>query len=278
MNTITNINRDSFLFKLLCNIEENHKNNNHSNIPNLLFTGDNIENINKIVKIICNILSNKENYLYDIKIRDNHNIFFLDCVINPSIVNIRKNVHQFIKSKFISSQGYKIIIFNYLDSLSDEAQCALRVLMEENNTNLFIGIAYNKNNIVQPILSRMLLVNVCDFFTNICNIKNNTINNNRLNKIYEKMKYNKYTHWLYNKRKINIKNISTIYNEIIKELTDLGDYNIIEYIFKELYTNILEKKCIRYLEYKNNCDIETYISFLLSDYIVVMSKLLTDEK
>lgn len=91
------------------------------------------------------------------------------------------------------------------------------------------------------------------------------------------MKYNRYTHWLYNKSEKNTKLIINQYDKIKKELIQLEDYNEIECLFRELYKNVLKNNNFKSLEYKNNCDIETFISLLLSDYIVIMNRMVKNK-
>lgn len=226
------IDKNSFLFKLLLNIENHHKNNSHNKIPNLLFNGQSIEYINVVVRIISNILSNNTDYFKSIDESTCFNILVVDCIFNSSIIDIRNIVQLFIKSKFIKYQGHKIIILNNLDELSDEAQCALRVLMEENNTNLFIGITMNINNIVSPILSRMMTIYIDDFI--IKDKKDKKYNKNR----FVKMKYNKYLYWLCDSKRANIENTVKYFNNIKNELLNIKGVRALNNFFDELQVYI----------------------------------------
>lgn len=280
------IDKKSFLFKLLTDIETHHKNNTHYNIPNLLFYGTAIDNIYSIIRIICNIFSNNDDYFT--KIVDNKylNVLLVDCIINSSIIDIRNNVQQFIKSKFIKYQGHKIIIFNNIDDLTDEAQCALRVLMEENNTNLFLGVATNTNNIVSPILSRMMTVFVDDKSIKIVANKSKRVTSN--GGIYNKMKYDKTLHWLYSTNKSNIEHTIKYFDKIKNELVKIQNIHTINRLFCDLETNIYDsyQRQLNKHDYvapisntnKNNNlknyinDLETHVITRLVKYICLMKK------
>jgi hypothetical protein len=286
MDEVTKIiNRNSFLFKLLVDIEKHHKNNTYNKIPNLLFNGTSTENINLSIIIICNILSNNTKYLAPIDENKHFNILLVDCIFNSSIIDIRNNVQQFIKSKFIKQQGHKIIIFNNLDELTDEAQCALRVLMEENNTNLFIGITMNINNIVSPILSRMLTLFIDD---GSIKIKQPTIYKKN---IFNDMKYNKYLCLLYSSKKSNIENVIKLFDTIKTELLKIKNIYLLETLFSKLegyiYTNYQSrltpskntficpvKSYITIDRIKDNymIDFETFILVLLTKHVCLMKK------
>jgi len=259
---------NKFIDKIINTIEIHKRENNENKIPNLLFYGNSLAEINKIVMKICNILND------DDKINRN-NILFVDCIFNSSIINIRNIVQQFIKSKFHKKQGFKIIIFNHLDELTDEAQCALRVLMEQNNTNLFIGIASQSNKIVMPILSRMMLIST----SSICSSynKNNSLCNKTIDSIICKYKYNKYTHLLFSSNKNN-KNINMIidnFDNITNEISKLKNIQHIEILFKELY-KLYIKTYNSHIILDNNiimCNKITYIRKLLINYISNISNI-----
>lgn len=283
------IDKKSFLFKLLNDIEQHHMNNTHNNIPNLLFCGSSIENIYAIIRIICNIFSNNTDYFTTICDNKYFNILLVDCIFNSSIVDIRNNVQQFIKSKFIKYQGHKIIIFNNLDELTDEAQCALRVLMEENSTNLFIGVAMQTNNIVSPIVSRMMSVYIDDqsikLATHGCKKGNFTYTTSS---IYNKMKYNNSLVWLYASKKTNIENTIKHFNIIKKELLKIQNIHTIDLLFRDLEsrlynayraeahtrsTDVHNAIASRRDHPKNYItDLETYVITTLVNYIGIMKK------
>lgn len=224
---------NTFTYRLLEDIQYKHNKNIHHEIPNLLFYGKYVQDINNVVRTICNILSNVERTN---TVQKNHNILLLDCIFNSSIINIRNNIQHFIKTRFSRKQGRKIIILSRLDELSDEAQCALRVLMEENNTNLFIGIALNINNIVMPIVSRMMSVFIDADSDNNEKIRTKTTITKYYNysHLFYKMKYNCETHWLYGCSERNMEIILLRFNEIKKELFKIEDIDTLLELFREL--------------------------------------------
>lgn len=279
------INKNTFLFKLLIDIEKHHKNNSHNKIPNLLFNGTSVEHINIGIRIICNILSNNTDYFTTLDENKYFNILLVDCIFNSSIIDIRNSVQQFIKSKFIKHQGHKIIILNNLDELTDEAQCALRVLMEENNTNLFIGTTMNINGIVSPILSRMMSVYINE---DSLKIKPPTFNKKN---IFTEMKYNKYLHVLYKSNKANIENTIQFFDNIKNELFKIKNIYLVETLFEKLETHIYDNYKATIKSTKNNViypekqfiidntinnnyigDLETFILILLTKHVCLMKK------
>lgn len=278
------IDKKSFLFKLLTDIEQHHRNNTHNTIPNLLFFGSSIENIYTIIRIICNMFCNNTDYFTAINENKYFNILLVDCIFNSSIIDIRNNVQQFIKSKFIKYQGHKIIIFNNLDELTDEAQCALRVLMEENRTNLFIGVATHTNNVVTPILSRMMSVYIDDH--SIKMTKKRRIKGNSTSSIYNKMKYDTVLHWLYASKKTNIENTIKYFNRIKKEIIKIQNIYTIDVFFRDLETRLydayqahthdIERRDITTNEGRKSknytTDLETYVTTMLVNYICMMKK------
>lgn len=290
------IDKKSFLFKLLTDIEQHHKNNTHNTIPNLLFCGSSIENIYAIIRIICNMFINTADYFTEIRESKHFNILLVDCIFNSSIIDIRNNVQQFIKSKFIKYQGHKIIIFNNLDELTDEAQCALRVLMEENSTNFFIGVATHTNNIVSPILSRMMSVYIDNHSIKMTakgrKKGNSTNTTSTTSSIYNKMKYDTVLHWLYASKKTNIENTIKYFNRIKREIIKIQNKHTIDTFFCELETRLYEtysaqlQKCTYIQDVKRHditthegrkttnytTDLETYVTTMLVNYICMMKK------
>lgn len=256
------MNNLSFINNLLNDIELKYKNNEADTIPNFIFCGPSLYNINCIVKQICCILSGNGEK------GQKYNILLVDCVFNSSIINIRNNVQQFIKSRFSKTQGFKIIIFNNLDELSDDAQCALRVLMEENNTNLFIGIASNMNNVVSPIRSRM----ICVYTSNqeITKMKPAIAS-----MLFHKLKYNPKINWLYNITNKNIKNTVLLFNDIKNELLKIKNYDRIVSFFKELihHYNVKYNTCKVFYDNRIFGDIATNINRLLVEHIIVMENI-----
>lgn len=173
-------------------IEKFYKNNI---IPNLLIIGD--HDINKKLFII--------NYIHNYY--DNNDVLIKSQILNLNIVIDRsiKKIREIIK-KFINEISYedknkntilKYIIIENVENITCEIQYALRRIIEDNNKKIrFILIGNNSQVIIQPLISRCLLIyfNKDDFQKNNKNVftlysktffENNRdyINNNIKNKI-----------------------------------------------------------------------------------------------
>jgi hypothetical protein len=302
LNIITETNKthNTFVSNLLHIIHQKHFNNEEHRIPNMIFYGDSIHEIYCIIRSICSILNtpvhayncnkiqsmnscnSQEKIHYNIKIDENNkNILLVNCIFNSSIIHIRTVVQHFIKSKHNSKYGHKVIIFNNMDDLSEEAQCALRVLMEENSTNLFIGIASNINNIVMPILSRMMSVYVDEnlAITNNKDVFDNSAQNKVRWHLYSNsfyaLKYNKYTHWLYVPTERSIKIIMILFNTIVNELIlYFNDISNLTNYFKELhhYYKIKHNTTGEFKIQQHSLQIHTYVNKCITEHIVLMNK------
>lgn len=240
--------------------------------PNLLFHSESAKDIHCIVRKICLMLSN------DTPGSSKNNILLVDCIFNPSIINIRNNVQQFIKSNFSRKQGSKIIIFDHLDKLSEEAQCALRVLMEQNNSNLFIGIASNVNNVVAPILSRMMSV----YVGGRCHKQ--THQQQQQSRMFCRMHYNPKVHWLFNIGERNVEIIMTMFEEIVAEIVSVQDHIVILEFFNELCSFLCDKHGIKGdkggIERGDDAnyfvgDLEAFVDKLLIEHVLSMEKIRT---
>lgn len=126
-------------------------------IPNLLLIGD--HDINKKLFII--------NYIYNYY--NNNEVLIKSQILNLNIVIDRsiKKIREIIK-KFISEISYedknkntilKYIIIENIENITCEIQYALRRIIEDNNKKIrFILIGNNSQVIIQPLISRCLLL------------------------------------------------------------------------------------------------------------------------
>lgn len=234
--------------------------------PNMLFYGEVLMPILEIIKEFCYDLSMKDGkkLLNNFKLSENKNILYMDCVYESSIIDIRNRVQYFIKSQFHLKQGRKIVIFNNLDELNDEAQCALRLLMEQNSSNIFLGIAKELNNVVSPICSRMLLVYV----------------NGEKVKEKKKMidyKYNKKTHMLFVPLEKGLNHCITSLNSIVDELEKESDVDILVECLNNISENMYKQYSIEGMdnhkinkEAMNLMNKRTLIMVWLIDYLEII--------
>lgn len=254
--------------------------------PNMLFYGERLQPILEIIKEFCYHLSpptatpidphqpqNKYlNLTHDFKLNDHQNILYMDCVYESSIIDIRNRVQHFIKSQFHLKQGRKIIVFNNLDELNDEAQCALRLLMEQNNTNIFLGVAKDVNNVVAPICSRMLLV-----YVNGENMENKLNKKDKIDNINPKLSYYKYntiTHSLFIPTEKALKHSMATLSTIVDEFNKEEDVLSLVACLNELCVSMYERHRIDAMkslvidqDYMNLMDKKTLIMVWLVDYL-----------
>jgi len=258
----------------IIDIVKSHKQNNTvESIPNMLFHGNSLSLINEYVRSICIVLNET------IELRKNPNILIIDCIFNSSIINIRNNVQHFIKSQYNKKHGFKIIIFNHLDELSDEAQCALRVLMEQNTSNLFIGIASRLNHIVEPVVSRMMTVGLNSY--NKIPPQHRQPSTKVIEKRLYDYKYGVYTHWLFVPSERSMDIIIGHFYKVVDAINKLPSLTAIERLFKQAEGSIL--RCIQSPDVggllKQTClnpsriDRRLFICHLLTNHLVLMKNI-----
>lgn len=85
-------------------------------------------------------------------------VMFINASMENGIANLRSNVSQFASTLSLNG-GIKVIILDEADNLSNDAQDALRGLMEQYSSNArFILTCNNKNKILKAIVSRCTFI------------------------------------------------------------------------------------------------------------------------
>lgn len=114
------------------------------NLPSLLFVGGPGCGKTTLAKAIANEM--------------NADLLFINASLNNSIDNIRMNVHQFA-STISFSDSKKITVLDEADGLTQDAQKALRGLVEEFSGNHTIIFTANfANKIIEPLRSRCKII------------------------------------------------------------------------------------------------------------------------
>jgi hypothetical protein len=138
-----------------------------NNIPNFLLYGS--ENSNK-KEIIKNFLDK----LYTSEEKKNLTLAINCAEYNQGGIKFIRDDMKFFSRKTILSKIKTIVLYN-ADKLSHDAQSALRRCIELYVNTRFIFVVNNKNNILNPILSRLCSIFVPDIINTNCNINNNNI-------------------------------------------------------------------------------------------------------
>lgn len=153
-------------------------------IPNLLLIGDNnIEKETYILKFIKKYYKNNEIYI-------NSEILYLNIVIDRSIKRVREIIKKFISEVSNCDENnniiLKFIIIKNIENITFEIQYALRRIIEDNNKKIrFILIGNNSQTIIQPLISRCLLIYFNNESLKIKKKYINTVDDNLL-KLYSK--------------------------------------------------------------------------------------------
>lgn len=148
-------------------------------IPNLLLIGDN--NIGKKFLIQQFLDDYFQNNSFLLKTQ----ILRLNIVIDKSIKKIREIIKKFINEiSYFDDDNIilKFIIIDNIEYITFEIQYALRRIIEDNNKKIrFILIGTNSQTIIQPLISRCLLI----YFNNL-NFKQKQIisNSQNVHKLY----------------------------------------------------------------------------------------------
>jgi DNA polymerase III delta prime subunit len=116
-------------------------------IPNLLLSGPAGTGKTTIAKAICNELGLLEN-----------NMLFINASKERGIDTIRTTVTKFSSTKSFDGKR-KVVLLDEADSLTPDAQTALRALIEEFSSNTsFIFTCNFKNRIIKPLHSRTTVI------------------------------------------------------------------------------------------------------------------------
>ena len=154
----------------------------------------------------------KKYYKYD-KIYIDSQILYLNIVIDRSIKRVREIIKKFITgiSNYDENNNIilKFIIIKNIENITFEIQYALRRIIEDNNKKIrFILIGNNSQTIIQPLISRCLLIYFNDECLDIKKKKIEYIDDNIL-KLYS-------TNFFLN----NLKYFETIKGDYIKVIKE----------------------------------------------------------
>lgn len=213
---------------MLQNLKELHDKNN---LPNLLLYGNNLIGKKTLLEqLLLYIYKNYKNI--------ENNTLILNCSLGKGNIKFIRDNLRFFANTIIHKNitNFKSIVLLNADSLTLDAQSALRRSIEIYSNTKFFIVTANKSKIIRPILSRF-----CEIFCNISNLntiyKSLTINNNNNN---NNNKFN-------SKLAIIIKN----FDNAIKELNNNSINNLLINYSSLIYNKGISANNL--LEYFTNC-------------------------
>ena len=164
---------------MLQNLKELHDKNN---LPNLLLYGNNLIGKKTLLEqLLLYIYKNYKNI--------ENNTLILNCSLGKGNIKFIRDNLRFFANTIIHKNitNFKSIVLLNADSLTLDAQSALRRSIEIYSNTKFFIVTANKSKIIRPILSRF-----CEIFCNISNMnsiyKSLTVtNNNNNNKVNNKL-------------------------------------------------------------------------------------------
>ena len=252
---------------MLQNLKELHDKNN---LPNLLLYGNNLIGKKTLLEqLLLYIYQNYKNI--------ENNTLILNCSLGKGNIKFIRDNLRFFANTIIHKNitNFKSIVLLNADSLTLDAQSALRRSIEIYNNTKFFIVTANKSKIIKPILSRF-----CEIFCNTNNMnsiyKSLTTNNNNNNKFNSKLAI------IIKNLDISIKDLSNNFkNDILINYSSLiynkgiSANNLLEYFtnssnFKSDFSKFVfffdiykkEIRCEEYLIfiilyfYNNNCTID----------------------
>tara|TARA_B100000287_G_scaffold358368_1_gene350022 strand:+ start:678 stop:1598 length:921 start_codon:yes stop_codon:yes gene_type:complete len=211
-------------------------------IPNLLFYGPpGSGKTTTILNIINNYYKNIKNY--------KSLVIHLNASDDRGIDIIRNTIYNFIYSKSFCEEKTRFIILDEADYMTKIAQQALKILIQENNTNIIYCLICNyiskieyslQNEFIKLRFNNLPSSNIINLMNNIIKNENLNINNNTLKSITEY--YNNDIRCMINYLQTNInKKVFVLENNY---LNILYNYNINNNFNKfNNYVNIIENKC-----------------------------------
>jgi DNA polymerase III delta prime subunit len=159
---------------MLQNLKELHDKNN---LPNLLLYGNNLIGKKTLLEqLLLYIYKNYKNI--------ENNTLILNCSLGKGNIKFIRDNLRFFANTIIHKNitNFKSIVLLNADSLTLDAQSALRRSIEIYNNTRFFIVTANKSKIIRPILSRF-----CEIFCNINNLniiyKSLVVNNSNNNKL-----------------------------------------------------------------------------------------------
>lgn len=211
-------------------------------IPNLLFYGPpGSGKTTTILNIINNYYKNIKNY--------KSLVIHLNASDDRGIDIIRNTIYNFIYSKSFCEEKTRFIILDEADYMTKIAQQALKILIQENNTNIIYCLICNyiskidyslQHEFIKLRFNNLPTSNIINLMNNIIQNENLNINNNTLKSITEY--YNNDIRCMINYLQTNInKKVFVLENNY---LNILYNYNINNNFNKfNNYINIIENKC-----------------------------------
>ena len=202
-------------------------------IPNMLLIGnDEIDKEIFIIDFIKKYYNNNEIYLKS-------QILYLNIIIDRSIKKIREIIKKFINetSYYTNDKSIilKFIIIHNIENINFEIQYALRRIIEDNNKKIrFILIGNNSQTIIQPLISRCLLIYFNNISLKVKKIYPSKFTNNNIQ--YLDSMYEKKIDWL---KILDQKNMNDIYISI-KNICINKNNNI--YLILDNFTDHFMKK------------------------------------
>jgi DNA polymerase III delta prime subunit len=163
---------------MLQNLKELHDKNN---LPNLLLYGNNLIGKKTLLEqLLLYIYKNYKNI--------ENNTLILNCSLGKGNIKFIRDNLRFFANTIIHKNitNFKSIVLLNADSLTLDAQSALRRSIEIYSNTKFFIVTANKSKIIRPILSRF-----CEIFCNSSNMniiyKSLTVINNSNNKCNNKL-------------------------------------------------------------------------------------------
>jgi DNA polymerase III delta prime subunit len=252
---------------MLQNLKELHDKNN---LPNLLLYGNNLIGKKTLLEqLLLYIYKNYKNI--------ENNTLILNCSLGKGNIKFIRDNLRFFANTIIHKNitNFKSIVLLNADSLTLDAQSALRRSIEIYSNTKFFIVTANKSKIIRPILSRF-----CEIFCNSSNMNiiyksltviNNTNNkcNNKLTVIMKKLNNAMTTTTNSSENDLLINYSSLIYNKgisannLLEHFTNCSnfksDYSKFVFFF-DIYKK--EIRCEEFLIfiilyfYNNNCAID----------------------
>ena len=209
---------------MLQNLKELHDKNN---LPNLLLYGNNLIGKKTLLEqLLLYIYKNYKNI--------ENNTLILNCSLGKGNIKFIRDNLRFFANTIINKNitNFKSIVLLNADSLTLDAQSALRRSIEIYSNTKFFIVTANKSKIIRPILSRF-----CEIF---CNISN-------MNSIYKSLTVTNNNNKVNNKLSVLIKKL----NNAMKTITNGSENDLLINYSSLIYNKGISANNL--LEYFTNC-------------------------
>jgi|UniRef100_A0A6C0DX36 replication factor C subunit 3/5 len=214
--------------------------------PNLLFYGP--PGTGKTTTIL-NLIHSYQSNNHEIS---RGTIIHLNASDERGIDVIRNQIYQFVKSKNLFERGLKFVILDEVDSMTKNAQQALKYLLQQSSQNVRFCLICNyisrieeslKNEFISIRFNQLPNGEIKTFLKEISNKENLEITDSAIDTIQH----------IYNS------DIRSMINFIqLHERDALSDRNIItDEVYKEIYRHLTEQKCVEsFLRYIHEISIQ----------------------